>query len=120
VDEAFTAVLDVHCTGHLLREGRARAVADSFRVLRPGGHLLMERLSVADLRAQQGSPVEGEPDTKQVQDGRTTHFSTVASLVAEGEAAGFAALHADSQRREPGHRGRQVVRESVRVLFGKP
>ncbi|MFO1535131.1 MAG: class I SAM-dependent methyltransferase [Thermoplasmatota archaeon] len=120
VDGAFTAVLDVHCTGHLLREGRARAVADALRVLRPGGHLLMERLSVADLRAQQGSPVEGEPDTKRVQDGRTTHFSTVASLAAEGEAAGFAALHADSQRREPGHRGRQVVRESVRVLFEKP
>lgn len=120
VGGAFTAVLDIHCTGHLLREGRARAVADAFRVLRPGGHLLVERLSVADLRAQQGSPVEGEPEVRQVQDGRSTHFSTVESLAAEGEAVGFAALHADSQRREPGHRGRQVVRESVRVLFQKP
>jgi SAM-dependent methyltransferase len=120
VGGAFTAVLDIHCTGHLLREGRARAVADAFRVLRPGGHLLMERLSVADLRAQQGTPVAGESEVRQVQDGRSTHFSTVESLAAEGEAAGFTALHADSQRREPGHGGRQVVRESVRVLFRKP
>jgi SAM-dependent methyltransferase len=117
---AFTAVLDIHCTGHLLSGGRARAVADAFRVLRPGGHLLMERLSVADLRGQQGSEVPGEPNVRAVQDGRTTHFSTVGSLVAEGEAAGFTALHADSHRREPGHGGRQVVRESVRVLFAKP
>jgi SAM-dependent methyltransferase len=117
---AFTAVLDIHCTGHLLAEGRARAVADTFRVLRPGGHLVMERLSTADLRGRQGEAVPGEPDVRRVQDGRTTHFSTVASLVAEGEAAGFRALHAESTRREPGHGGRQVVRESVRVLFARP
>lgn len=120
VDGSFSAVLDIHCTGHLLGEGRARAAGEAFRVLRPGGHLLMERLSVEDLRAGQGAAVPGEPGVRQVQDGRTTHFSTVASLVAEGEAAGFAALHADRMRREPGHGGRQVVRESVRALFGKP
>jgi SAM-dependent methyltransferase len=117
VDSCFSAVLDVHCTGHLLSGPRARALADMHRALRPGGHLLMERLSTADLRAQQGSVVEGEPDVKQVQDGRTTHFSSAHSLVAEGESAGFTALHADLMRREPGHGGRQVVRESVRVLF---
>jgi len=119
-DASFSAVLDVHCTGHLLAQGRQRALADAARVLQPGGHLLMERLSTADLRGQQGSPVPDEPDVRQVQDGRTTHFSTVPSLVAEGEAVGLRAVHADSERREPGHGGRQVVRESVRVLFKKP
>ncbi|HUR61519.1 MAG TPA: class I SAM-dependent methyltransferase [Candidatus Thermoplasmatota archaeon] len=119
-DAAFTAVLDVHCTGHLLGLARARAVRDATRVLAGGGHLVMERLSVADLRNQQGSPVAGEPDTREVQDGRSTHFSTVASLVAEGEASGLVAVHADTERREPGHGGRQVVRESVRVLLRKP
>lgn len=116
-DGAFTAVLDVHCTGHLLAEGRGRAARNAFRVLRPGGHFLVERLSVNDLRAGQGSPVAGEPGVRRVQDGRTTHFSTPESLVADLEAAGFTALHAESERREPGHGGRQVVRESVRVLF---
>ncbi|HEX2066018.1 MAG TPA: class I SAM-dependent methyltransferase [Candidatus Thermoplasmatota archaeon] len=120
VDGAFSAVLDIHCTGHLLAAGRARALAEARRVLRPGGHLLVERLSVADLRAQQGEAVPGESGVRRVQDGRTTHFSTVPSLVAEGEAAGLRALHAESQRREPGHGGRQVVRESVQVLFQNP
>jgi SAM-dependent methyltransferase len=128
-DDAFTAVLDVHCTGHLGAAGRAAAALEAARVLRPGGLLVVERLTPADLRASQGKPVEGEPGMKEVEDGRRTHFAFAPELVAAFAAAGFtptstagpegaeAAETGEVTRREPGHRGRQVVRESVRLAF---
>jgi SAM-dependent methyltransferase len=116
-DGAFTAVLDVHCTGHLGAAGRAAAAREAWRVLRPGGLLVVERLTPADLRASQGSPVPGEPGMKEVQDGRRTHFATAEEVEAAFGAAGFTPLGGDVTRREPGHRGRLVVRESVRVAF---
>jgi SAM-dependent methyltransferase len=117
VDGAFTAVLDVHCTGHLGSVGRAQAARESARVLRPGGILVVERLSPADLRASQGKPVDGEPGMVEVADGRRTHFADAADLRRDFGAAGFTALDEAVERRMPGHGGRQVVRESVRVLF---
>ncbi|MFA5942850.1 MAG: class I SAM-dependent methyltransferase [Candidatus Thermoplasmatota archaeon] len=116
-DAAFTAVLDVHCTGHLGAEGRAQAAREAARVLRPGGHLVVERLTPADLRASQGKPVDGEPGMKEVEDGRRTHFAFAEELEAAFAVAGFTPLGGDVTRREPGHGGRQVVRESVRLAF---
>lgn len=118
-DASFAAVLDVHCTGHLPRTGRIQAARDIHRILRPGGSLVVERLSPEDLRASQGQPVPGEPDMKQVQDGRRTAFSTSADIAAEFTPAGFTVAGGDVERRMPGHRGRQVTRESVRVVLRK-
>lgn len=116
-DGAFTAVLDVHCTGHLGAAGRATAAREAWRVLRPDGLLVVERLTPADLRASQGSPVPGEPGMKEVQDGRRTHFAAAEEVEAAFSAAGFRPLGGEVTRREPGHGGRQVVRESVRLAF---
>ncbi|MFO1533177.1 MAG: class I SAM-dependent methyltransferase [Thermoplasmatota archaeon] len=119
-DAAFTAVLDIHCTGHLDAAGRASAAAEIQRVLQPGGHAVAERLTPNDLRAGQGSEVPGEPGMRAVQDGRQTQFSTAASLVQEYTAAGLVAVGGLEERHHPGHRGRQVTRESARVLFERP
>lgn len=116
-DGVFTAVLDVHCTGHLDAQGRAAAAREVARVLHPGGHLVVERLTPADLRASQGSAVPGEPGMRQVQDGRRTHFAFAPELEGDFAAAGFQPLGGEVTRREPGHGGRQVVRESVRLAF---
>lgn len=119
-DAAFTAVLDVHCTGHLGAAGRGAAAREAFRVLRPGGTFVVERLTPADLRASQGSPVAGEPGMVEVADGRRTFFADAARIRADFAAAGFVPADEQVQRRMPGHQGRQVVRESVRVLFRRP
>ena len=119
-DGSFSAVIDIHCTGHLGASGRAIAARECLRVLRPGGHLVVERLTPDDLRASQGTPVEGEPGMKQVQDGRRTHFSDAKDIIAEHSAGGFVAISSAQERREPGHRGRLVTRESVRVVLRKP
>jgi len=116
-DGAFSAVLDVHCTGHLGADGRKAAAREAWRVLRPGGLLVVERLTPADLRARQGNPVAGEPGMREVEDGRRTHFADAPELEAAFAAAGFAPTGGEVTRREPGHRGRQVVRESVRLAF---
>lgn len=118
-DGAFSAVLDVHCTGHLGADGRAAAAREAARVLRPDGLLVVERLTPADLRASQGKPVVGEPGMRAVEDGRRTHFAMEDDLVRDFAIAGFSPSPDGGEvtRREPGHRGRQVVRESVRVLF---
>lgn len=119
-DGAFSAVLDIHCTGHLGAAGRAQAARECFRVLRPGGALIVERLTPADLRASQGRPVDGEPGMVEVSDGRRTHFADEGQLRGDFAAAGFTAGPASLERRMPGHGGRQVVREAVRALFRRP
>ena len=72
-DQAFRTVLDLHCTGHLLAAGRTQAHREQARVLTPGGHVVVQRLHVDDLRAQKGAEVE--PGTRQLADGRRTHVS---------------------------------------------
>ena len=118
-DGAFSAVLDIHCTGHLLRAGREQAAREAFRVLRPGGALVAERLTPNDLRAGQGTDA-GEPGTRALADGRTTHFSAPEALAGDLEAAGFEPVGATVERHHPGHRGNLVTRESVRAVFRKP
>lgn len=120
-DGAFSAVLDVHCTGHLLAVGRAAAAREAFRVLREGGACVVERLGPDDLRAAPDAPGEEvEPDTRRLADGRTTHFSDEADLRAEREAAGFAAVSLETVRRSPRLRGQAVTRSSVRGVFRRP
>jgi SAM-dependent methyltransferase len=118
-DATFAAVLDIHCTGHLLGRGRRRAAEEAWRVLTPGGALIVERLGPGDLRASQGVAVEGEAGVRAVADGRTTHFADAARLRAEFEPAGFAVLAEDVDGRDILHRGQAVRRESVRVVFEK-
>ncbi|MES2153788.1 MAG: class I SAM-dependent methyltransferase [bacterium] len=119
-DAAFSAVLDIHCTGHLLAAGRRLAAEECWRVLRPGGHLVVERLTPQDLRASQGSPVDGESGVRGLQDGRTTHFAGPDELAAAFGAVGFVAAGAAVDRHHPGHRGRLVTRESVRLVLERP
>lgn len=119
-DGVFAAVLDIHCTGHLGAADRAAAAREAWRVLRPGGALVVERLTPADLRASQGKPVEGEPGMKEVTDGRRTHFADAAALRDAFGAAGFVTRDEVVAARYPGHGGRQVTRESVRVVFQRP
>jgi SAM-dependent methyltransferase len=118
-DESFTAVLDVHCTGHLRSRGRQVAAEEALRVLKPGGLLVIERMTPNDLRASQGKPVEGEAGMRVVEDGRETHFAHGLELVEYYESLGLQRTHGELHRRMPGHGGRQVVRESVRLEFVK-
>ena len=115
---AFSAVLDVHCTGHLLAGGRRSAAREALRVLRPGGACVVERLAPDDLRAASGEWVEDA--TRRLADGRTTHFSDEADLRAEREAAGFRTEAVEAVRRTPRLRDRRVVRSSVRGVFRRP
>ena len=54
-DGSFSAVLDLHCTGHLLRPERLRAAREAARVVRPGGLVVVERLTPQDLRTGTGA-----------------------------------------------------------------
>lgn len=119
-DGAFSAVLDLHCTGHLGAAGRAVALAEMARVLQPGGHVVQERLTPGDLRAGQGQAVGDEPGMREVQDGRRTHFGHPPDLADEAERAGLALVGGYVERFHPGHRGSLVTRESARLLFTRP
>ncbi len=120
LNDTFSTVLDIHCTGHLGAAGRREAAAECFRVLRPGGHLVAERLTPNDLRAGQGKAFDGEPGMRIVEDGRATHFTTAQGLAQEYAAAGFEVVGGMEERHHPGHRGKLVTRESARVLVLKP
>lgn len=111
---SFAAVLDLHCSGHLLESGRITNHAEVQRVLEPGGHVVCERLGRSDLRAGKGDEVE--PWTRRLQDGRTTHFSHEASLRAEWEDAGFEIVASMTECRRVRYRDQHVVREHVRVV----
>lgn len=119
-DASFSAVLDIHCTGHLDADGRARAATEALRVLRPGGHLVLERLTPNDLRAGQGTPVPGQSGMRGLEDGRRTHFAGADELAASLAAAGFTVEGAAVDRHHPGHRGNLVTRESVRLIATRP
>lgn len=116
-DAVFAAVLDIHCTGHLLASGRAAAVQEVARVLRPGGHVVVERLAPDDLRAGQGEDA-GEPWTRRLQDGRTTHFSAEEDLAAEWGQA-LQVVSVTLWRQEQRLRGADAVRATIRALCQK-
>lgn len=118
--DAFAAVLDIHCTGHLLAAGRLAAAREVARVLRPGGLVVTERLAPDDLRTSTGSWIADEPRTRIVEDGRLTHFSDAAELEGEYAAAGLVAEDRANAGRDLLHRGVPVRRASVRVWLRKP
>ncbi len=119
-DGSFSAVMDIHCTGHLLESGRQAAMQECFRVLRPGGHLVMRRLGPRDLRADKGDPVEGDVGTRMLQDGRTTHFTHEEELVTQLKQAGFAIAHKETIVHRPRLRSERVTRQNVQVVGRKP
>lgn len=57
-DRSFDQVVAFHLLGHLSSEGRALAVNEIRRVLRPGGGLLVRVFSTSDMRFGQGEEVE--------------------------------------------------------------
>ncbi len=119
-DGSFSLVLDIHCTGHLGGDGRGAAAQEAWRVLQPGGHWVVERLTPEDLRAGQGSPVEGEPGMRELSDGRRTHFSREEDLRRVALGVGFEELEVIRTRRTPRLRAQRVVRESLRGVFRRP
>lgn len=70
--EKFDAVTCVHAISHMLRKERARVAEELERVLKPGGHLLVEGFGIEDLRYGEGSKVE--EDTFLRGNGILTHY----------------------------------------------
>ena len=56
--EKFDAVACVHAISHMLRKDRARVADELGRVLKRGGHLLVEGFGMNDLRFGEGSEIE--------------------------------------------------------------
>jgi SAM-dependent methyltransferase len=119
-DAMFACVLDIHCTAHLNPAARAAALREVRRVLAPGGHLVLERLGVGDLRAGQGAAVVDDDGARRLADGRTTHFSDEPGLHAETEAAGLRVMGSKTMRRTQRLGARAARRESVRVVAERP
>lgn len=113
-DASFQTVLDLHCTGHLLAEGRAAAHQEQARVVAPGGHVVVQRLHPDDLRAGKGDEVE--PGTRELADGRRTHFSTEEALAADLEAAGLTVVHRAVDRHEQRIRAGKAQRAQIMVV----
>lgn len=120
LDGSFSAVMDIHCTGHLTEEGRRAAFAEAFRVLRPGGHLIVRRLGPRDLRAKKGTPVPGDVGTMELADGRTTHFTHEEELVSLLREAGFEIAARETIVHRPRLRSQQVTRQNVQAVGRKP
>ncbi|MGB1586025.1 MAG: class I SAM-dependent methyltransferase [Thermoplasmatota archaeon] len=114
VDASFQTVLDLHCTGHLLANGRVAAHREQARVLAPGGHVIVQRLHPEDLRATKGAEVEA--GTRELADGRRTHFSDETSLRADLEAAGLEVVHCTVDRHKQKIRGGRAQRAQVMAV----
>jgi SAM-dependent methyltransferase len=116
----FSAVMDIHCTGHLTGDGRTSAMAEAFRVLEPGGYLVVRRLGHEDLRATKGSVIAGDIGTRQLNDERTTHFTSQTELTTALQDAGFQVAAAETIVQNPRIRTERVRREHVQVVGQKP
>ncbi len=114
-DGAFSAVLDIHCGGHLDAAGRAMLAAETRRVLRPGGHAFVERLGRDDLRAGQGTPVADDPEARELQDGRRTWFANADALDALYKA--FEKVDEAEETYQVHLRGVPAWRQSVRCVY---
>lgn len=114
---SFTAVLDVHCGGHLDPRGRRLAALEAARVVAPGGTVVVERLGRGDLRASQGTAVDQDPHARRLTDGRTTWFADEADLEAQYSQAGLDVIGASTQRRTQRTPAGPLLRETVRVLL---
>ena len=113
-EATFATVLDLHCTGHLLAAGRKLAHAAQARVVMPGGHVVVQRLHVDDLRADKGDLVE--PGTRELTDGRRTHVSDEDELRSDLEAAGLTVVHVDIDRHRQRIRGGHADRASITMV----
>lgn len=118
-DATFSGVLDLHCTGHLLADERAAALAEAARVVRHGGAVVVERLGVDDLRTGTGQPA-GESNTMRLADGRTTHFSDDEDIAGEAQAAHLEVEEITWTKRAIRHRGKPVLRSSLRAVLRRP
>jgi ubiquinone/menaquinone biosynthesis C-methylase UbiE len=58
IDASFDQVVAFHILGHLLKDGRKRAVEEAYRVLRPGGELFVRMFSHQDMRCGSGKSLE--------------------------------------------------------------
>lgn len=116
---AFSAVLDLHCTGHLGADGRRRAWREAARVLQAGGRLFVERLGPGDLRAGQARPVQGEPACRVLEDGRMTCFLDEAQLRREAAATGWRVESLTAQERQVRLRDRTATRQWLRACLGR-
>jgi SAM-dependent methyltransferase len=115
-DASFSAVLDLHCSGHLPPAGRGMAAREAARVVRPGGHVVVVRLGPEDVRARQGRPVEGDPAARILADGRVTAFETLDEIAARLRTAALSVVEKEAVTRRKTWRGTPVVRQELRVV----
>ncbi len=118
--EAFDAVLDLHCTGHLASAERVDALSGALRCVRPGGLLALERLGPADVRASGGAPHPDEADMRVLEDGRATAFLAEGQAAGEAEQAGWVVEQAATVSAEVRWHGRRTTRQRVRVIARRP
>jgi len=71
-DNTFDAVFLTHIAGHALEPGRQRIAAESARVTRPGGKIILRDFARDDMRAGKGEEIE--PGTFLRGDGIATHY----------------------------------------------
>jgi SAM-dependent methyltransferase len=71
-DRSFDGVVAFHVLGHLLEDERREAAKEMFRVLAPGGTLMVRAFSTRDMRFGQGHEVEA--GTFRRGTGIITHF----------------------------------------------
>ena len=118
-DETFSAVLDLHCTGHLPGAKRREALCEARRVTKPGAILLMERLGPDDLRATGAGTSDGT-GARVLADGRMTWFLGAPELEAEATAAGWDVENLEVNQWRPTIRGERVLRQTLRLRLRRP
>lgn len=115
-DEAFSLVLAYHVLDHQLAAGRAAAIGEIERVLRPGGMVRFRGFSVKDLRFAKGREVE--PRTYARGRGLAYHYfdeREVGTLF-----PGLRLASIETSVREKLYHGQHVERAEINASFLKP